>query len=65
MADQNLILGKDKKKKGNTMSYHGKKLGIKSDPDAHNKRREKDEEELRKLLRDLIQNEIKNLFVKK
>ena len=63
MADQNLILGKDKN--GNTMSYHGKKLGIKSDPDAHNKRREKDEEELRKLLRDLIQNEIKNLFVKK
>ena len=63
MADQDLILGKDKH--GNTYSYHGKKLGITKDPDAHNKRREKDEEEIRQLLRDLIYKEIKNLFVKK
>ena len=60
MADQDLILGKDKN--GNTISYHGKKLGIKSDPDAHNKRREKDEEELRVLLRDLIEKE-KNVYL--
>jgi len=64
MADVDLILGKDKN--GNTMSYHGKKLGIKpKDPNAHFKRREKDEEELRVLLRDLIAKEVKNLFVKK
>ena len=63
MADQDLILGKDKN--GNTFSYHGKVLGIDKDPDAHNKRREKDEEEIRQLLRDLIYKEIKNLFVKK
>jgi len=65
MADQNLILGKDKKKKGNTYSYHGKKLGVHADPDAHTNRRDKDEEMVRQLLRDLIYKEIKNLFVKK
>ena len=65
MADQNLILGKDEKKKGNTYSYHGKKLGVHADPDAHIDRRDKDEEQVRQLLRDLIYKEIKNLFVKK
>jgi len=53
------------KKNGNTYTYHGKKLGVTPDPKDHLKRREKDEEEIRKLLRDLIQTEVKNLFVKK
>jgi|TARA_R110000744_G_scaffold253356_2_gene369010 hypothetical protein len=53
------------KKKGNTYTYHGKKLGVTPDPKDHMKRREKDEEEVRKLLRDLIYTEMKNLFVKK
>jgi len=63
MADQDLILGKGKKN-GNTYSYGGKKAAD-ADPDAHNKRRDKDEEKVRQLLRDLIYAEIKNLFVKK
>tara|TARA_B100000287_G_scaffold356073_1_gene346846 strand:+ start:694 stop:858 length:165 start_codon:yes stop_codon:yes gene_type:complete len=54
MANQDLILGKDK---------------ISLDPDkaaADTKhRRQDDEEQLRKLLKDLIYKEIKNLFVKK
>jgi len=53
------------KNTGNTYSYHGKKLGVHVDPDAHLKRRDKDEEKVRELLRDLIYTEIKNLFVKK
>jgi hypothetical protein len=44
---------------------NGKKLGVTPDPKDHMKRREKDEEEVRKLLRDLIYTEMKNLFVKK
>ena len=66
MAEQDLILGKNKnKKQGRTFSYMKGIDPPKKDPNAHIKRRDNDEEELRGLLVDLIRTEIKNLFVKK
>ena len=59
MAEQDLILGKDRR--------HMAKTPIDPKKAAADTllRRSDDEEELRQLLQDLIRTEIKNLFVKK
>jgi len=59
MADQDLILGKDKRHTAKTP------IDPKKSAKATIRRRNDDEEELRQLLQDLIRTEIKNLFVKK